>query len=175
MYKKLIGGLLTTVVSLLICLHFGACASIVSGGPKKVTVNTKPPGARVTVYNKEGKAISTNQTPTTLSLVRSRGYFQGEDYRIVIEKPGYKRAEVTVHATINGWYFGNLAFGGVIGMLVVDPLTGAMYTLEPDHIDQTLTPAGGASTGRRPGLGIILKEQLTAEQVRKLKSLTAQR
>src|SRR5436305_14092712 len=80
-----------------------------------------------------------------------------------------------VHATINGWYFGNLAFGGVIGMLVVDPLTGAMYTLEPDQIDQTLTPARGASGGRTPGLGIILKEQLTADQVRRLRSLTAQR
>jgi hypothetical protein len=78
-----------------------------------------------------------------------------------------------VHATINGWYFGNLAFGEMIGMLVVDPLTGAMDTLKPDHIDQALTPTGGRSGGRKPGLGIILKEQLTAEQVRKLERLTA--
>ena len=49
-------------------------------------------------------------------------------------------------------------------MLVVDPLTGAMYTLEPDHIDQTLIPARGATGKRKPGLGIILKEQLTADQ-----------
>jgi hypothetical protein len=175
MHKKLVGGLLRAGMGLLIGLHFGACASIVSGGPKKVTINTRPPGARVIVYNKEGKVISTNQTPTTLSLDRSHGYFQGEDYRIVMEKPGYKRAEVTVHATINGWYFGNLAFGGVIGMLVVDPLTGAMYTLEPDHIDQTLTPVQSGGAGRKPGLGIILKDQLNAEQVQRLKSLTAQR
>jgi hypothetical protein len=167
--------LFTTGFSLMICLHFGACASIVSGGPKKVTVNTQPPGARITVYNKEGKVISTNQTPATLRLDRSHGYFQGEDYRIAIEKPGYRRTEVMVHATINGWYFGNLAFGGILGMLVIDPLTGAMYTLEPDHIDQTLTPSGAATSKRPTGLGIILKEQLTADQVRRLKTVMVQR
>src|SRR5437764_2744893 len=142
MHKQLIRLFLNPAVSLVLCLHFGACASIVSGGPKNVTINTHPPGAKITVYDKQGKVVSSNQTPATLRLQRSSGYFQGQEYRIVIEKPGYKRAEVTVRATINGWYFGNLAFGGVIGMLVVDPLTGAMYTLEPDHIDQTLTPAG---------------------------------
>jgi len=142
MHTKLIRYLFNAAVSLILCWGFGACASIVSGGPKKVTVNTQPPGARVTVYNKEGRAISTSQTPTTLSLDRSHGYFQGEDYRLVFEKSGYRRAEVMIHASINGWYFGNLAFGGVIGMLVVDPLTGAMYTLEPDHVQQVLTPTG---------------------------------
>lgn len=33
--------------------------------------------------------------------------------------------------------FGNLAIGGAIGMLVIDPLTGGMWTL-PDSIAATL-------------------------------------
>jgi hypothetical protein len=178
MHKQQIKSLLGAGVRLVLCFYLSACASIVSGGPKKITINTTPAGAKVTVYDRTGKVVSTNQTPAVVSLERSHGYFKGEDYRIVIEKPGYRRTEVSVQATINGWYFGNLAIGGVIGMLVVDPLTGAMYTLEPDHIEQTLTPterAGGTGGGHRSHFGIILKEQLTAEQLRRLKPLTAQR
>ena len=175
MHTKPIRALLRTGIGVILCVCLAGCASIFSGGPKRVTVNTQPTGAKVTVYDRTGKVILTNQTPAVLRLDRSHGYFKGEDYRLVIEKPGYKRVEVAVESRINGWYFGNLALGGVIGMLVVDPLTGAMYTLEPDHIDQTLTPAKETTGGRKPGLGIILKEQLTAEQVGRLKCLTAQR
>lgn len=39
---------------------------------------------------------------------------------------------------MNGWYFGNLLLGGVIGMLIVDPATGAMYRIETDLINETL-------------------------------------
>jgi hypothetical protein len=35
---------------------------------------------------------------------------------------------------LNKWYFGNILLGGVIGMLVVDPLTGAMYSLDEDYV-----------------------------------------
>jgi hypothetical protein len=31
-------------------------------------------------------------------------------------------------------------FGGLIGMIAVDPATGAMYNLMPNKIDQTLSP-----------------------------------
>jgi hypothetical protein len=41
---------------------------------------------------------------------------------------------------MSGWYIGNILFGGLIGMLVVDPQTGAMYRLEPKSLDATLTP-----------------------------------
>ena len=90
------------------------------------------------------------------------------------EKAGYKTSEVRIHSTINGWYFGNLLLGGVIGMVVVDPLTGAMYTLSPDHIQETLTPTQRSGIKKAGGLGIILKEQLSPEQIRNLKSLATQ-
>jgi len=35
---------------------------------------------------------------------------------------------------------GNIIFGGLVGMIVVDPLTGAMWDLEPADIEQPLTP-----------------------------------
>lgn len=38
---------------------------------------------------------------------------------------------------MDGWYIGNLLFGGLIGMLIVDPATGAMYKLD-DSVYATL-------------------------------------
>lgn len=165
---------LITFLGLILCTAVVGCASIFSGGSKKITVNTTPSGAKVTIYDKTGKVVTTNQTPTVVNLDRGEGYFQGQEYRIVIEKPGYKTSEVRIRSTINGWYFGNLFLGGVIGMVVVDPLTGAMYTLSPDHIQETLTPTQRSGIKKAGGLGIILKEQLSPEQIRNLKSLATQ-
>lgn len=40
---------------------------------------------------------------------------------------------------VNGWYIGgNLLFGGVIGWLIVDPATGAMWKLDTNEINVTL-------------------------------------
>ena len=160
------------ITGLVLCLSFCSCASIFSGGPKKVTINTTPPGARVMIYDKTGKLVTTQQSPAVVPLDRSTGYFAGQEYRIVIEKAGYKPTEVHVRATVNGWYFGNILFGGLIGMVIVDPITGAMFTLSPDQINQTLTPAQRSTLKKRPGLGIMLKEQLSPEQVQHLQRLS---
>ena len=171
MKKYLFNPVTNGVVAVLLCLSITSCASIFSGGPKKVTINTTPPGAKVTIYDKYGKVVTTRQSPAVVPLDRSTGYFAGQEYRIVIEKPGYKRTEVRVQAAINGWYFGNLLIGGAIGMLIVDPLTGAMFTLSPDKIEETLTPAQRSSLKKGPGLGIMLKEQLSPKQIANLKKL----
>jgi PEGA domain len=162
---------INSIVVIVLCLALVGCASIFSGGRKKVTINTTPPGAKVTIYDKSGKVVTTNQTPTVVQLDRGERYFKGQEYRIVIEKPGFKPAEVRITSNVNGWYFGNILIGGLIGMVIVDPMTGAMFTLSPDHIQETLTPAQRSSLKRGPGLGIMLKEQLSPEQIRNLKSL----
>lgn len=174
MKKYLFTPAVNAVIGLILCLSLSSCASIVSGGPKKVTINTTPPGAKVTIYDKYGKLVLAKQSPAVVALDRSTGYMAGQEYRIVIEKPGYKPTEVRVRANINGWYFGNILFGGLIGMVIVDPITGAMFTLKPDQINETLTPAQRKSLKKRPGLGIMLKEQLSPEQIQHLQRLTAQ-
>lgn len=144
------------------------CASIVSGGPAKVSVNSQPSGAKVTVLNKRtGETVDVRTTPTVLELKRGAGYFKGASYRLLIEKEGYRRAEIEVNNTINGWYFGNILIGGLIGMVVVDPLTGSMYTLEPKNIDRTLEAVGGMSTVDRASgdLVVTLLENVPADLV----------
>jgi hypothetical protein len=46
-----------------------------------------------------------------------------------------------VHFKLDGWYIGNIVFGGLIGMLIVDPATGAMWKIENEHISENLQPS----------------------------------
>ena len=51
-------------------------------------------------------------------------------------KTGYPRQGGTVDTELSGWYLGNFLFGEVIGLLIIDPATGAMWRLpESYHAD----------------------------------------
>lgn len=63
----------------------------------------------------------------------------GEDYKLVFEDAGYYPYETHVKSMVDGWYVGNIFFGGLIGILIVDPATGDMYTLSPREVDCNLT------------------------------------
>lgn len=112
-------------------LSLCSCASIVDGGRRKVHIDSNPTGAQVTIYNSHDEKESVNTTPFLARLDRHRGYFAGEEYRLVFQLAGYQKTEATIKSSLNGWYFGNIVFGGLIGFLIVDPVTGAMWTLSP--------------------------------------------
>lgn len=149
------------------------CASIVDGRNKKVSIKSQPPGATATIYNHDGVLVASNQTPVIVPLERSVGYFQPTKYRIVLELPGYKTAEVEVKSTISGWYWGNILFGGLIGMLIVDPATGAMWTLSPKEIDQALTAGTAGVVREEGGLVVMLLKDLPQELAGGLRPLGA--
>ena len=46
--------------------------------------------------------------------------------------------KVPVTFKVDGWYWGNLVIGGLLGFLVIDPATGAMYKLHEKSILETL-------------------------------------
>jgi hypothetical protein len=106
----------------------------VDGGRRKVSIDSNPTGAQVTIYNKHGEKESVNTTPFLARLDRHSGYFSGEEYRLVFELAGYQKAEATVKSSVNPWYIGNIIFGGLIGLVIVDPVTGAMWTLKPNTV-----------------------------------------
>lgn len=112
-----------------------------SGTTDLVKVSSDPDEAKVTISNKAGEVINKTQTPVTLNLKKSRGYFKGETYTVKLEKKGYQTQSFTVDSQPNGWYLaGNLVFGGLIGWFAVDPVTGAMFSLTPDEINVKLVP-----------------------------------
>jgi hypothetical protein len=77
---------------------------------------------------------------------------------------------VNLHSSVSGWYFGNVVFGGLIGMLIVDPLTGAMYNLTPEKIEQPLTASQAHIIRDGKGFLVVMASQATererAEMVR---------
>jgi len=135
-----------TLLLLIIPLILTGCASIFDGGSKSVRISSNPEGAKVTISNLEGKTISIQKTPAIVVLDRSSGYFRGEDYKLVFEAAGYNPYETHVASSIDGWYFGNIFLGGLIGMLIVDPMTGDMYTLSPVYVTCDLVPSAIPST-----------------------------
>src|SRR5215469_3054723 len=115
------------------------CATIVHSGPRNIPVASTPAGAKVSIYDRSNTLVMTNTTPFVAPLDPKFGYFKGQTYRLVFEMPGYSPAEISLNSSVSPWYFGNLVFGGLVGMLIVDPLTGAMFNLTPEKIEQPLS------------------------------------
>ena len=128
------------------CLWMSSCCSIVSKSSCPVTISSNPPGACFTLKKANGIAMSTGTTPATVTLNSSNGYFQPAKYVVEFSRKGVTQT-VPLNASINGWYFGNLLFGGIIGLLIVDPATGAMWKLD-DNVIATFNQTADSSQTR---------------------------
>jgi hypothetical protein len=133
-----------SILTLLVFVLSG-CSSIISNSDYPVAINSSPDGAFFVIENRAGQKVHSGNTPSTVTLSSSAGYFKGEAYTVTLKKEGYGAKVYTINSSIDGWYFGNLLFGGVIGMLIVDPATGAMYNL-PDRVDVSLDQQGASAS-----------------------------
>ena len=121
--------------SILACLFLVGCGTIIHGGTQDVSVTSEPSGATVEV---DGSEIG--ETPVTQSLDR------GSQHTVEISMDGYESEQISIRKSTSGWVWGNIVFGGLIG-LAVDASTGGMYKLTPTQVQQTLdegTAAKGA-------------------------------
>ncbi len=113
---------------LLLC----SCASIVSKSVYPVSLCSSPTGLKYELRDKNGVAVSTGRTPAMVTLHASNGFFSPARYQLFcFSEDGKSFSQVPVSASLDGWYVGNILFGGLIGWLIVDPATGAMWKL-PD-------------------------------------------
>ena len=119
---------------ILIAVISASCATIVSDSDYAVSINSTPGSAHFEVFNESGLKVANGHTPNTIMLSAGAGFFDGETYTIKLTKTGYKPTTYVMKSGIDGWYIGNIFLGGWLGMLIVDPATGAMYTL-PERID----------------------------------------
>jgi hypothetical protein len=123
-------------------LSFSGCASIIKGGGHQgVNFKSEPTDAKLTVTDvRSGTVVTQTRTPNTVLLEKSAGYFKYAKYRVVLEKDGYESKELNIEGDANAWYAaGNLIFGGLIGYLIVDPATGAMWSINPADANILLT------------------------------------
>ncbi len=102
------------------------CATIMQGTTQSVGISSAPTGASVTVDN-----VSNGKTPVVANLKRK------DNHIVKIEMTGYQPYEVTLTRQTSGWVWGNIVFGGLIG-LAVDAISGGMYKLTPQQIQAEL-------------------------------------
>lgn len=122
-----------------------SCASIVSKTNWPLTINSNPSGAQIVVTNRSGVEVYKGNTPASMTLKSGAGFFKKESYKVKFTMTGYDIKEIPIECKLNGWYFGNILIGGLIGMLIVDPATGAMYKLDKEIYTETLTKSTTSS------------------------------
>lgn len=159
--KSVMAVILTTAI-----LVISGCASIVSKSNYPIAVNSTPSGANITVKDKKGLEVFKGNTPANFKLKAGSGYFSKARYNIEFKKDGYEEIVVPVDFSFDGWYVGNIVFGGLIGMLIVDPATGAMWKLDTEYINQTLTEI--TANSNQPGLKILRYDDLPESMKDKL-------
>jgi len=100
-------------IVIILGLTCASCASIVDNGPDLVTFNSSPEGATVLV---DGLAVG--KTPCTAPVSRKWG--SGD---IMFRLYGHQAIETSIGRNVNPWVFGNIIFGGLVG-IAVDCATG---------------------------------------------------
>jgi len=150
----------TRTISICSLLLATGCASIVSGGPKTIPITSVPDDAVCEIVDvRSGASILKTRTPYTATLSNDAGFFRNARYRVKISKDGFIPREVPLEAGVNGWYFGNIIFGGLLGILIVDPATGAMWKIHQDSVAVQLYP--DSAEGRK-----AMEENFKEEQTR---------
>jgi hypothetical protein len=130
-----------SVFLLFVVLLNTGCATIFGHSKYQVTINSNPPASTITVTDRKGAEVYQGVTPATVTLRSSAGYFSRGIYQVKFHLNGYEDKTVSLEGSLNGWYIGNILIGGLIGMLIVDPASGAMYKMEDKGLSETLTPA----------------------------------
>ncbi|MEW4925490.1 PEGA domain-containing protein [Algibacter sp. 2305UL17-15] len=118
---KIIKTLLLSSIVLL-----SSCATIISGSRQTVEITSEPSSAKVYINE-----IDIGKTPVEKKLKRN------QEYQLILKLDGYKPYETKLEKKFNAWYIGNVLIGGLIG-LIIDPITGAMFKLNPEEIDGNL-------------------------------------
>lgn len=126
MNKKILKN---SIVSAFLAMSVTGCSTIVSDSTYPVSIQSSPANSEFVIKDQDGIVIHQGKTPTSVTLESSHGYFQKAKYTITFKKEGFKDTSHTLVAGLDGWYIGNILFGGLIGLLIVDPATGAMWKL----------------------------------------------
>lgn len=125
-------GLLSIVLS--------ACATIMRDNSQTIPITSSTDNVDIRIADKSGKVIFEGQTPASVNLkTAAGGYFDPQEYTITASKDGFKNQTTIIDWHVSAWYWaGNMALGGLIGYLIIDPITGDMYYLDEDvHLNMT--------------------------------------
>ena len=132
------------------------CATITKGTTQTVTVNTEPAGAVCTLTRNSTPLAVVNPTPGSVSVGKGAGAVS-----VVCKKETYLDAAGTMSSQFQAMTFGNILFGGLIGV-AVDAASGAMHEYPP-MVTITLIPAQFPSNVDRDGFFERMRQTLLRE------------
>lgn len=125
-------------------LLFTGCATLTSSTVQSININSNPSGAKVYI---DGEDRGT--TPQKVDLKRK------ENHVVKIELAGYQPHEIKLTKKVNGWVWGNIIFGGLIG-LAIDAGTGAMYKLSQEEINVQLVKGNASIINDEDGMYVTV-------------------
>lgn len=114
MKKKLL-----IAITLASMIMFSGCATILGGGNQQtISINSTKPMKGSMTYA-DGSGLQYFTTPATLSVER-----KSKD--IYLDSKNKEFDKATLKSNINGWFWGNIIFGGLIGS-TTDSVGGAAW------------------------------------------------
>lgn len=114
-------------LSLALASSFTSCATLVNGTRQNISISSQPSDANIWL-----DSMYVGRTPMIVQVPRS------DSHLVTISLEGYEPYQIVFSKRLSGWVFGNIIFGGFIG-LAIDAITGSIYTLTPDQVQATLT------------------------------------
>jgi uncharacterized protein YceK len=114
------------LIVLLLTLVLSSCATIMTGTSSPLSINSNVRDSKIYV-----DGVYSGNAPIMVNLKTKR------DHVIKIEAEGYEPYMTVIKNKASGWVWGNLFFGGVVG-LVIDFASGGLYVLEEDTITGNL-------------------------------------
>ena len=137
-------------------ISVSGCATITKGASQPVTVDTRPPGATCSLSRGGQRFAVINPTPGSVSVEKS-----SSPVSVSCTRDGYLEAAGTLESRFQSMTFGNIIFGGLIGV-AVDAASGAMHDYEP-LVTITLIPAEFKSSAERDSFFETMKSDFVRE------------
>lgn len=128
------------------------CATILGGGSTQpVSIKSTPASARFVVRSSSGIEMASGQTPETITLPRKN------EYQLEFTAPGYQTQKIALTKGTNGWIWGNLFIGWIVGF-AVDFATGSAYKLQPALIDISMIEVRADNGGMTPATRVVVRD-----------------
>ncbi len=97
-----------------------------TGSTQTISINSTPSNANVWV-----DGIYVGASPISVNMKRDKSHI------VRLELDGYHPCEMILTKELNEWVFGNIIFGGFIGV-AVDAISGSIYKLTPEQASMRL-------------------------------------
>lgn len=134
-----------------LCIFLTSCATIVNGSKQTVGITSTPSDATVYVDQKY-----IGKTPLKACLTRK------DNHTVCIECPGYEPYQFALKPEMSKWVFGNIAFGGIVG-IAIDAISGGLYKLTAEQAHEVMKSENLAKL--EDNIAIVLKADPSWKQI----------